>query len=179
MAAFVMRYACAFADVVTQERLDTAALDGQLEDFLATWEGSDALRNLFLNPAVAVAQKIAFLDILNKKLELAKPLRNLLAVLIKNDRIGQVREVVAAYRAALQARQGIQTVEIVTARALDEAERGSLVEGVGKLAGGRIAPQFTLDAAILGGTVVRIGSTVYDGSIRGRLERLKTALVAE
>jgi len=84
---------------------------------------------------------------------------------------------VAAYRAELQTRQGIQTVEIVTARELDEAERGSLTEGVGKLAGGRIAAQFTLDAAILGGTVVRIGSTVYDGSIRGRLERLKEALV--
>ena len=177
MAAFVSRYACAFADVVSQEKLDTATLDGQLTDFLATWEGSDALRNLFLNPAVAVAQKIAFLDTLNEKLQLAKPLRNLLAVLIKNDRIGQVKDVVAAYRAELQTRQGIQTVEIVTARELDEAERGSLTEGVGKLAGGRIAAQFTLDAAILGGTVVRIGSTVYDGSIRGRLERLKVALV--
>jgi F-type H+-transporting ATPase subunit delta len=103
-------------------------------------------------------------------------LRNLLAVLIKNDRIGQVKDVAAAYRAELQTRQGIQTVEIVTARELDEAERGSLTEGVGKLVGGRIAPRFTLDAAILGGTVVRIGSTVYDGSIRGRLERLKTAI---
>jgi F-type H+-transporting ATPase subunit delta len=178
MAAFVSRYASAFADVVSQEKLDTAVLDGQLEDFLVTWEGSDALRNLFLNPAVAVAQKITFLDTLNKKLELAKPLRNLLAVLIKNGRIGQVREVAAAYRAQLQARQGIQTVEIVTARELDEAERGSLTEGVGKLAGGRIAPHFTLDAAILGGTVVQIGSTVYDGSIRGRLERLKEQLTA-
>ena len=50
--------------------------------------------------------------------------------------------------------------------------------GVGKLAGSRIEPTFKLDESIIGGTVVRIGSTVYDGSVRGRLERLKEALIA-
>jgi F-type H+-transporting ATPase subunit delta len=179
MAAFVSRYACAFADVVTEQKLDTAALDRQLDDFLATWEGSAALRELFVNPAVASVQKVNFLDKLNEKLALAKPLRNLLAVLINHGRIGQVDEVIAAYRAEFERRQGIRPVEIVTARVLDEAERGSLAEGVARLAGGRIAPRFTQDESILGGTVVRIGSTVYDGSIRGRLERLKGQLTAD
>ena len=84
----------------------------------------------------------------------------------------------AAYRAEMQERQGIRPVEIVTARELSEKDRAGLIAGVGKLAGARIEASFSLDESILGGTVVRIGSTVYDGSVRGRLERLKEALVA-
>jgi F-type H+-transporting ATPase subunit delta len=179
MAAFVSRYARAFADVVTSAKLDTAAIDGQITDFLATWDGSAELRELFANPAVAGTQKVAILDKLNAKMGLQKELRNLIAVLINNDRIGQIHEVAAAYRAELQERMGIRQAEIVTARELGEQERGALVAGVGKLAGSQIQASFKLDESILGGTVVRIGSTVYDGSVRGRLERLREALIAE
>jgi F-type H+-transporting ATPase subunit delta len=101
-----------------------------------------------------------------------------MAVLIHNDRIMNVHEVAAAYRAELQERQGIRQAEIVTARELAEPERGSLVESVGKLAGGKVQATFKLDKNILGGTIVRIGSTVYDGSVRGRLERLRETLAA-
>ena len=169
MAAFAARYARAFADVAAQENLDTAALDRQMEDFLATWDGSAELRALFGNPAVAAQQKVAVLDKMNLKLQLQKELRNLLAVLINNDRIGEVRDVARAWRAEMQQRQGIRPVEIVTARKLDKQESDKLVAGIGKLAGARIEASFTEDASILGGTVVRIGSTVYDGSVRGRL----------
>jgi F-type H+-transporting ATPase subunit delta len=78
----------------------------------------------------------------------------------------------------LQQQLGIQQAEIVTARELSAEDRDGLVAGVGKLAGARVQASFKLDKSILGGTVVRIGSTVYDGSVRGRLERLKEALVA-
>jgi F-type H+-transporting ATPase subunit delta len=178
MAAFVARYARAFADVVTAENLDTSAVDRQMDDFLATWEASAELRELFVNPAIAVPQKIAVLDKMNEKLGLRKELRNLLAVLIKNDRIGEVKDVAAAYRVEMQERRGIRPVEIVTARELGEKDRADLVDGVSRLAGAQIQASFKLDGSILGGTVVRIGSTVYDGSVRGRLERLKEALVA-
>jgi len=178
MAAFVSRYARAFLDVVTAAKLDTAVLDRQFADFQATWDGSPELQAFFTNPAVAAVQKVAILDKLNAKLGLQKELRNLLAVLINNDRIAQVNEVAAAYRLELQQRLGIRQAEIVTARELSGEERSALVAEVGKLAGARIEPSFKLDASILGGTVVRIGSTVYDGSVRGRLDRLKEALVA-
>jgi F-type H+-transporting ATPase subunit delta len=176
MAAFVSRYASAFADVVTAAKLDTAAIDAQLTDFLATWEGSPELRTFFENPATPVNQKVDVLDKLNAKLKLQKELRNLIALLISNDRIGQVSEVAQAYRRLLQEQMGTRPAEIVTARELDEKERAALVIEIAKLAGSEIDASFTLDKAILGGTVVRIGSTVYDGSVRGRLERLRTVL---
>jgi F-type H+-transporting ATPase subunit delta len=177
-AAFAARYARAFADVVASARLDAAALDRQFNDFLATWDGSRELRELFINPAVPATQKVAILDKLNTKMGLQKELRNLLAVLTNNDRISEVHEVATAWRAEMQERLGIRQAEIVTARELSLQERAELVAGVGKLAGSRIEPTFKLDRSIIGGTVVRIGSTVYDGSVRGRLERLKEALIA-
>jgi len=177
-AAFAARYARAFADVVSSAHLDATALDGQFNDFLGTWDGSTDLRELFINPAVPATQKVSILDKLNAKMGLQKELRNLLAVLINNDRIGEVHEVAAAWRAEMQERMGIRQAEIVTARELGPQERAELVAGVGKLAGSRIEPTFKLDASIIGGTVVRIGSTVWDGSVRGRLERLKEALIA-
>lgn len=178
MAAFASRYARAFADVVTSAHLDTAAIDRQLNDLLATWDDSKQLRDLFENPAVPAPQKVAILDQMNKKLGLQRELRNLIAVLINNDRIAHIHEIVDAYRAEMQERLGIRQAEIVTARQLSDQERTSLIAGVGKLAGAPVQATFKLDESILGGTVVRIGSTVYDGSVRGRLERLREALVA-
>lgn len=178
MAAFVSRYARAFLDVVTAAHLDTAALDKQLADFEATWDGSPELQTFFQNPAVTALQKVGILDKLNAKLSLQKELRNLLAVLINNDRIGHVHEVAAAYRKELQEQLGIRQAEIVTARELNSEERNQLIAGVGKLAGAQIQADFKLDGSILGGVVVRIGSTVYDGSVRGQLDRLKEVLVA-
>jgi len=86
--------------------------------------------------------------------------------------------VAQAWRSLLQQQLGIRPAEIVTARALDGKDQAALVAEIAKLAGSKIDATFKLDKDILGGTVVRIGSTVYDGSVRGRLERLKEALIA-
>jgi F-type H+-transporting ATPase subunit delta len=179
MAAFAARYATAFLDVATGARLETSAIDRQLADFLATWDSSAELRAFFTNPAIPAKQKVAFLDKLNARLCLNKELRNLLAVMIDHGRIGNVKEVAESYRRQLQERLGIQPAEIVSARELSSEEREALVASVAKLAEKQIDPVFKLDKSILGGTVVRIGSTVYDGSVRGRLERLKEQLTAE
>lgn len=177
MAALVSRYARAFADVVSAAGLDATAIEHQMNDFLATWNASPELRSLLVNPAVAAAQKIEILDKLSARMSLLKELRNLIAVLIRNDRIAQVGEVFEAYRQELQERSGIRQAEVITARELGEDDRDALVAGVGKLAGGRVQASFKLDESILGGAIVRIGSTIYDGSVRGRLERLKEQLI--
>jgi F-type H+-transporting ATPase subunit delta len=176
MPAFVARYAQAFADVVRDLKLDSAALGHQFADFLATWEGSLELRSLFESPTFPATQKVAVLDKLNVQMGLKKELRNLLAVLIDNNRIAHVAEVAAEWRRILQEQQGIRPAEIVTARELSKEERDALAADVAKLAGAKIDASFKLDKGILGGAVVRIGSTVYDGSVKGRLERLRVEL---
>lgn len=178
MAAFASRYARAFADVTASAHLDIAAMERQLNDFLATWDGSRELREVFEDPSIPALQKVAILDKMNRKLAMQRELRNLIAVLINHDRIAHIHEVAEAWRREMQERLGIRQAEIVTARELSDQERKALVDGAAKLAGGRVEATFKLDKNILGGTVVRIGSTVYDGSVRGRLERLREALVA-
>jgi F-type H+-transporting ATPase subunit delta len=178
MPAFVSHYARALADVLLQAKLDTASVDRQLSDFLAAWDSSRELREVFENPAIPVTQKVAILDKINAKLGMAQPLRNFIAVVIRNDRIAHIHDLVAGYRAEIQERQGIRQAEIVTARALNDEERNTLLAGVGQLAGAKIQPTFKQDPSILGGAVVRIGSTVYDGSVKGRLERLREELAA-
>jgi len=76
----------------------------------------------------------------------------------------------------LQRRMGIHQVQVTTARKLTAEDKAALLEHVAKLAKGQVEASFALDPSILGGVVVRIGSTVYDGSVRGRVERLKEVL---
>jgi F-type H+-transporting ATPase subunit delta len=178
MAAFASPYARAFADVVASARLEPAGIERQLKDFLATWDGSRELREVFEDPSIPAPQKVGILDKMNAKLGMQRELRNLIAVLINHDRIAHIHEVADAWRREMQERLGIRQAEIVTARELSEPERKSLIEGAATLAGTRVEATFKLDKDILGGTVVRIGSTVYDGSVRGRLERLRETLVA-
>jgi F-type H+-transporting ATPase subunit delta len=176
MPAFVSRYAKAFADVVAELHLGAPEVDKQLSDFLASWDGSGELREVFCDPSVPAVQKIAVLDAMKGKLKLLAQVRNLLAVLIENDRIGSVREIVEEYRRELQRRLGIYQAEVITARALSAEDKALMLGHVTELAKGRVEATFTQDEGILGGVVVRIGSTVYDGSVLGRIERLKEVL---
>jgi F-type H+-transporting ATPase subunit delta len=150
----------------------------QINDFLAAWDASPQLREVFENPAISETQKLAVLDKMNAKLGMVQQLRNFIAVLTRNGRAANLHSIIQAYRTELQERQGIRQAEIITARELSEQERNFLLAGVGQLAGARIQASFKLDPAIVGGTVVRIGSTIYDGSVKGRLERLREELIA-
>jgi len=178
MAAFVSRYARAFADAVAEFHLGAPEVEKQLNDFIASWDGSAELREVFSDPSVPAVQKIAVLDAMKGKLRLAPQVRNLLAVLIEHDRIGAIHEIVAEYKKELQQRLGVYQAEVTTARKLSADDKAALLEQVAKLAKGQVEATFTLDESILGGVVVRIGSTVYDGSVLGRVERLKEVLEA-
>jgi F-type H+-transporting ATPase subunit delta len=178
MSLFAARYSRAFAESVEASKLDPVAVSRQLEDFTAAWNESLELRQFFESPAFPPAQKVALLDKFNEKIGLMPLVRNFLAVLIDHDRISAVSEVIEAFRRDMDERQGIFEVEIVSARQLDDEERRHLEAQVGQVAGGRVKANYREDKNLLGGAVVTIGSTVYDGSVRGRLDRLKEQLVA-
>jgi F-type H+-transporting ATPase subunit delta len=178
MAIFVSRYAQAFAEAIEGAKLDAADIDRQLNDFAFAWHESPELRQLFESPVFPAEQKIAVLDKLNDRVGLSPLVRNFVAVLISHDRIAAFDEVVAEYRKEMDRRQGIYEVSIRSARQLDDDERKELEAKVAELAGGRVKATYSEDKALLGGVIVSIGSTVYDGSVRGRLERLKEELIA-
>ena len=178
MSVFAARYARAFADVVLEAKLNPDEVAQQLRDFAATFAGSKDLRELLLNPSLPTAKRVSILDIVNRRIGCGPKVRNFLAVLISHERLGALAEILQEYHAEMNRRLFISDAEIVTARPLEEQERAKLEGQVAELAGTRVNATFREDKSLIGGAIVRIGSTIYDGSVRGRLERLKERLVS-
>jgi len=176
MASYASRYAQAFADVLFETHLNAQDVQRQLGDFGAAWHESRPMREFFLDPSFPVDQKVAFLDKLNARLRMAQQTRNFIAVLIRNDRIAGFDDVVNEFRREINRRLGISEAKVTSARRLDEQERGQLQQQIAALTGGQVEAQFTEDPSLIGGAVVQVGSTVYDGSVRGRLERMREQL---
>jgi F-type H+-transporting ATPase subunit delta len=125
-----------------------------------------------------VDQKVSFLDKLNAKLKMAQQTRNFIAVLIRNDRVAGLDSVIAELRRELNRRLGISEAKVTSARKLDDQERKELEQQIAALTGGTVKAQFEEDSSLLGGAVVQVGSTVYDGSVLGRLDSLREELTA-
>jgi F-type H+-transporting ATPase subunit delta len=178
MAVFAARYARAFAGAVLDAKLDPADVQRQLDDFAATFAGSKDLRELLLNPSLPAGKRVFILDVVNRRIGCAALVRNFLAVLIKHERLGTLSEILEEYRLEMNRRMSISDAEVVTARPLADEERASLEKQVAELAGTRVSATFRQDKSVIGGAIVRIGSTIYDGSVRGRLERLKEQLIS-
>ncbi len=178
MADFASRYARAFADVVLGAHVPADQVNTQLNDFLSVLTESADLRQALFNPALAVDVRVKVIDALAPRLDLSGEVRNFLAVLLRHERMSAVEEIVAAFRAEMNRRQGISEVEVISARRLDADERHQMEQQVARLAGTRVRARFREDNGLIGGAVVKIGSTIYDGSVRGRLDRMKQELMA-
>jgi F-type H+-transporting ATPase subunit delta len=179
MSVFAARYARALADVVLDAKLNTAEVERQLQDFAATFAGSKDLKELLLNPSIPAPKRVAILDKINGRVGCGPKVRNFLAVLIRHERLGALAEILEEYREEMNRRLSISNAEVVTARPLEDQERARLEGQVSALAGhNKVNATFREDKSLIGGAIVRIGSTIYDGSVRGRLERLKERLVS-
>jgi F-type H+-transporting ATPase subunit delta len=178
MASVTSRYARALADVVVERKLDAAKTIEQLDALAAALAMSPELRNVWDNPAVGAAQKRKVLDVLAGKLGAGKEVRNFLAVLIDNRRIAILPEIARQVRAELYERMGIAEAEVTTLRELAPEEKRALEAQLARLTGKQVRARYATDKNILGGAVVRVGSTIYDGSVKGQLQRLKQALSA-
>lgn len=173
MGAVNGRYARAFADVVAEHKLDAPATVAELSEIAGLVTGHAELRNVLENPAVEHREKLGLLDALIKRLRAGKLLRNFVAVLIDHKRIGQIGEIAEQFRQELDARMGIADARVSSARVLTAAEKKSLEQRLAAVTGKTVRATYSEDEGLLGGAVVRIGSTVYDGSVRGQVQRLK------
>ena len=177
MAMITLRYAHAFEQVVVANKLDAAAALSQLRDFAATFTGSADLREILMDPSVPAAQKLKVLDAIAGRLGMFPQVRNFVAVITEHDRLHELNEIITEYAAAADEQSGVSDAEITTAHPLNDEDRIQLETEVGKLAGGQVRAIYNQDATLLGGVIVRLGSTVYDGSVRGQLAQLKQKLI--
>jgi F-type H+-transporting ATPase subunit delta len=165
------RYASALADVIIER-----GEEEQVQKELAGWEAmilaNPPLLEAFSNPTVAYEQKGKVLNELITRTKIKPTTANFLRVLLRNQRLSELPQVNAKLAQVLDERSGVISAQVVSARPVSEKTRAALMVKLAEITGKRIRLSYETDATLLGGIVTRIGSTIYDGSVRNQLKRL-------
>ena len=178
MKSVTQHYAAALADVALEKR-QAEPLKRELGAFLDLVSNSPELRNFLATPAVERAAKQAVIEKLVARLGASRELRNFLFVIVDNRRTALLPEIAKGFEAELLERLGVARAEITSARELTAQQKTDLGETLETLTGKRIEPRYAVDPELVGGVTVRIGSTIYDGSVRAQLTRLEERLAGE
>jgi F-type H+-transporting ATPase subunit delta len=162
---------------------EVAMRDGMLEqwrselDVAAAIVGDQRVLDVLANPAVPGERRSAALtDLLGTRV--ARPVLNLVQLMLRRGRIEQMPRVAAEFRRLDDERQGITHAIATSATALTPDEVTALTARLEESTGGRISLDTEVDPSLLGGLVVRVGDRLIDGSVRGRLERLRNQLIS-
>ncbi|HJS51818.1 MAG TPA: ATP synthase F1 subunit delta [Pyrinomonadaceae bacterium] len=174
--AVARRYATALADVVaTNGHVD--AVKAELKEWEVLIAANAELHEVFGNPSIPHAKKEGVLDALIKRSGSSKTVSNFLRVLLQNGRLVDLPEINERFDVVLEERSGVVSGEVISARELADTQKRELEKNLDKLTGKKVKLNFEIDEAIIGGVVTRIGSTVYDGSVRTQLKNLKEQLL--
>lgn len=179
MASVVGTYARAFADVVMTKSnlLDPARMLQELHGIEALLQESDPLRRVLENPSIPGDRKRAVLDAITQRLGTTRQVRNFVAVLTDNRRLPLFSEILKQVEQELDDRQGFAEAQVSSARQLSDLEKQMLEVEIAKMTGKKVRARYAQDASLLGGAVVQLGSTIYDGSVKGQLDRIREQLV--
>jgi F-type H+-transporting ATPase subunit delta len=176
MASVTSTYARAFADVVFDQHLDPAKTLLEAQSVAQLAASSLELREVLEAPSIPAEQKRALLDAIVTRAGFSRTVRNFVAVLIDHRRIKFLDPIVKEFEQELNRRMGFVEAHITSARDLGQPERTALEAQVAKLTGRKVRARYTLDGSILGGAIVKVGSMIYDGSVKGQLERIREAI---
>jgi F-type H+-transporting ATPase subunit delta len=176
VASVASTYARAFADVVLGARLDATIAIGGLLRISSLLAESAPLRRVWENPAVPADQKRKLLDAIAQQEGIERHVRNLIAVLIDHRRVQYLERITKQLEKELDSRLGFAEAQITSARELADAEKRALESQIEKATGKKVRSRFGQDASLLGGAVIRVGSTIYDGSVKGQLEKIREAI---
>jgi F-type H+-transporting ATPase subunit delta len=181
LSAVATRYANALADVVAApgSPLTPEAAAAQLRAMESAVRQSRELALALETPSIPASRKKAVIARMGQTLQFSPITRNFLFILVDRRRTGSLSEIIQAFEAAIDERTGVARAEVASAGELSESERAALASQLEKLTGKRIRMAFSVDQSLIGGAVARVGSTIYDGSVRGSLESLKRRLTAE
>jgi F-type H+-transporting ATPase subunit delta len=176
MASVPGIYARALADVVFDQRLDPGKTLQQAQSLVELVASSRVLREVWETPSIPAEEKRRVLDAIAVQSGISRPVRNFMAVLIDHRRVQVLGPIVKEFEHELDRRLGFAEAEITSARELSDTERRALETQVGKLTGKKVRARYSRDVSVLGGAMVRVGSTIYDGSVKGQLERIREAI---
>jgi F-type H+-transporting ATPase subunit delta len=172
------QYANALADIAFEQGAVDAVMK-QLNDFYGLYAASGELRNFLSSPAVTRDAKHRVIEKLIGRTGASKAVRNFLFVVVDHRRTAILPEMVAAVQEVVRKRQGIVEAQVSSAIELNGTQKAELAFTLERITGRRVEATFSLEPSLLGGAVVRVGDTVYDGSLRTQLNELRARLAAE
>lgn len=178
MASVTSTYARAFTDVVVGDKLDPARTLSEVQQISALVRDNKPLREVWEAPSIPAEQKRALLDAIVKRAGISGPVRNFVAVIMDKGRMKFLGEIADQFAQDLNQALGYAEAEITTARELNKQERAELERDLAQATGKKIKARYSENRAILGGVLARVGSTVFDGSVKGQLERIRRRLVS-
>lgn len=178
MKSASLQYANALADIVLQQGAAEPTRK-QLADFVAAYEESAELRNFLATPAVNRQQKHAVIEKLVARLGASRIIRNFLFVVSDNQRTHLLPQISETFEHVLMQREGVAEAEVLSAVELSKNQKSALLSTLERLTGKKVQAKYTLEPSLLAGAVVRIGDTIYDGSVKNRLNVLRAQLAAE
>jgi F-type H+-transporting ATPase subunit delta len=170
------RYATALADVVLKSG-NTDAVSAELKMWAQSMGANSDLQKAFGNPAIAHSKKEKVLEGLIAKATPSTTTANFLRVLLSNGRLMDLNDIMERFELVLEERSGVVSAEVTSARELADAQRKELKASLEKLMGKQVKFDFAIDPNLIGGVVTRVGSTVYDSSVKTQLENLREELV--
>lgn len=170
------RYAVALADVVAKSN-ETETIQTELKSWEEMINSNADLQTAFSNPAISQANKEKVLASLIEKAKPSRTTANFLRILLRNNRLTELSEINEKFANVLEERSGVVSASITSARPLAENVKAELKNNLEKMTGKRISLNFSTDENLIGGVVTRIGSTVYDGSVKTQLEELKSRMI--
>lgn len=170
------RYSAALADSVLASG-QTETVKTELAQLNTMFAENANLTTVFSNPAIAHTNKEKVLEAIISSAKPSTATANFLRILLRNGRLGEIGAINDKFETVLEERGGVVAAEIISARELPQAERAAFQTNLEKLTGKQVNINYTVDSEIIGGVVTRIGSTVYDGSVKTKLENLKEQLV--
>ena len=173
--ATARRYARALFDVALAED-DVVAIERQLTGLADVFTGHADLWRTVTNPAVPVPKKRAVVDQVLPMLDVSPVLQKLLSMMASRDRLGLLPAMLEAYRSRLLDHQQVVRADVTTAVPLPADRAAALEQRLASLTGRKVVMHTATNPALIGGVVARIGSTVYDGSVRRQLEKMKERL---
>lgn len=178
MSAVAQRYAVALASVAF-ERKDAARIRRDVADLAQVFAASDDLRNLLSNPSVSSESKKSVVGEICSRMGTHSEVRNLAFLLIDHGRTKLIAEIQHAFEEEMNRRAGIVDALVTSARELSSPEKMELTHALERVTGKRVQAQYKLDPRLIGGATVRIGSTIYDSSVRERLSRLRAEMESQ
>ena len=170
------RYATALADVTTDRR-EEKEVQNELDQWAGMMESNPQLKEVFANPTIVYDHKRKVLEDLIARTRPRETTSSFLRVLLKNQRLAQLRDIADRYVQVLDERSGVLAGSVTTARPIPAELKKTLHETLSAATGHTVRLSFETDEKIIGGMVARIGSTVFDGSVESHLERLADGLV--